>query len=88
MKAKSEEIKAKLSFDLDTTLPGFIEARKNRDFREKDNMLKKLYRLMREVYAGVRLPCKDVQDIALAIVEIMHVCGNTAKLQARPPRKL
>lgn len=52
-----------------------------RDLTDKEKLLKKLYKMLKIVYDGVNLPCKNVNDIVETINQIYLNTGNVSKLQ-------
>lgn len=78
-KAKSDSCKSQIKKAL-SSLPDIQMKIAMADLREKDELLDRLYNMMKVVYSGVSMPCQDIIDIMSAIESIYNQTGNSSKL--------
>lgn len=81
---KSSESKKRIRESLKELIPIEDTIWATRDLSDKEKMLEKLWKMMKDVYPKVDMPCKDIIGIAKIVQTILRICGTTTKLQLKP----
>lgn len=61
-------------------LPDLQAKIKEKKLGEKTKMLKELNTMAKTVYEGVKMPCKNVEEVLSTVRDVYRMTGNIAKV--------